>query len=125
MSRNEISLKVIINDEVLFQSNRKWIHPIFDFEDFLKINPLKLNNVKIYDKVVGKAAALLLFRLGVVWIHGEVMSELAVNALTQWRVKFAYDELVKRIDCKTEKILFEVNEPEIAYSILCKRANRC
>ena len=125
MTKNEVSLRVDLKEKELFKSNRKWIYPLFDLEDYLIENPVPMNSTKIYDKVVGRAAALLFIRLGAVWIHGEIMSKLAVYTLNQWGVEFTYEQLVERIKCKTEDVLIKVNEPEIAYSILCKRANRC
>ena len=120
-----VSLQVIVNDKVVFQSYGKWLYPIFDLEDHLKEASLKMDDAIVHDKVIGKAAALLLIRLNAAYIHGEVMSDLAINALTQFNRKFSYNHRVARIDCQTEEILTLVDDPEIAYEILCKRANRC
>lgn len=120
-----VSLQVIVDQQVVFQSYGKWLYPIFDLEDYLQESPINMADATVHDKVIGKAAALLLIRLNPKNIHGEVMSDLAVDALTRFGCSFAYDKKVARIDCKTEEILMPVNDPEIAYEILCKRANRC
>ena len=119
------SLQVIVDEEVVFQSFGNWLYPIFDLEDHLRQTSLKMADAIVHDKVIGKAAALLLTRLNPAFIHGEVMSDLAINLLAQLNRKFSYNQRVARIDCKTEEILSDVNDPEIAYEILCKRANRC
>lgn len=119
------SLVVIVDEEVVFQSYGKWLYPIFDLEDHLHQTPIKMDNAIVRDKVIGKAAALLLTRLNPAYIHGEVMSDLAINALAAFNRKFSYNQRVARIDCQTEEILLAVNDPKIAYEILCKRANRC
>lgn len=120
-----VSLQVIIEHEIVFQSYGKWLYPIFDLEDYLQENPLNIAEAIIRDKVIGKAAALLLIRLGPKHIHGDVMSDLAINTLMRFECLFSYDKKVARIDCKTEEILTPIDDPEAAYKILCKRANRC
>ena len=120
----DISLKVVLNDQVVFQSCRNWIYPIFDLEHFLIDHTINMACAKVYDKVVGKAAALLFLRLAVGSVHGEVMSELALNVFTQSNVNFTFGKLVKKIDCHTEEILSDVDDPNKAYYILCKRVKQ-
>jgi len=123
--RSETSLQVVIDQKVIFQSNGKWLYPLFDLEEFIAANPIPLSRAFIHDKVIGKAAALLLVRLGAGRIHGEVMSQLARQVLTHNAISHTYDRLVPRIDCQTETLLQEIDDPEIAYQILCERAQRC
>lgn len=128
MASNQLetaSLQVIVDDKVVFQSYGKWLYPIFDLEDHLQEIPINMTDAIVHDKVIGKAAALLLIRLDPAYIHGEVMSDLAINALTMFNRKFSYNQRVARIACQTEEILLAVDDPELAYEILCKRANRC
>lgn len=119
------SLQVILEGEVVFQSGNKWIYPLFDLEDYLEDHPIRMNLAEVRDKVIGKAAAMLLLRLGAGKVHGGVMSELAVEVLSRNGVQYSFDKLVKRIDCQTEEILLEVDDLEATYRILCHRANRC
>ena len=121
----QISLQVIVDKEVRFESNGKWLYPLFDLEDFLKDHPLPMARALVRDKVIGKAAALLLIRLEVGRVHGELMSELAIETLTQANVPYSYDQQVLRIACQTEALLAEVDDPQQAYEILCQRAGRC
>lgn len=128
MASNQLetaSLQVIVDDKVVFQSYGKWLYPIFDLEDHLQEIPINMTDAIVHDKVIGKAAALLLIRLDPAYIHGEVMSDLAINTLTMFNRKFSYNQRVARIACQTEEILLAVDDPELAYEILCKRANRC
>ena len=121
----QISLQVIVDQKVSFESHGKWLYPLFDLEDFLQDHPLPMASALVRDKVIGKAAALLLIRLDAGRVHGELMSELAVETLTEADVPYTYDQWVPRIDCKTETLLAEVDDPEQAYAILCQRAGRC
>jgi zinc transport system ATP-binding protein len=128
MSGNQSSqaaLQVFIDQKVVFISDGNWLYPLFDLAEFIETHPISLAQALVRDKVVGKAAALLLVRLGAGRIHAALMSELAVEVLTHFKVPHTYDQLVPRIDCQTEALLLEIDDPETAYQLLCKRAGRC
>ena len=124
-SKGQISLQVTIDRQVVFESSGKWLYPLFDLEDFLKSNPLPMKDALVQDKVIGKAAALLMIRLGAGKIHGNLMSELADQALTHAQIPHTCERLVPQIECRTEEVLKRISDPEAAYRILCKRAKRC
>lgn len=121
----QVSLQVVVDEQVVFESEGKWLYPLFDLEDYLQANPIPMACAMVRDKVIGKAAALLLIRLGTGRVHGELMSELAVQILTHFNIPHTYDQLVPRIDCQTETLLLDVDDPDQAYRILCQRAGRC
>ncbi len=120
-----VSLLVLIEDQIIFQSNGKWLYPLFDLEDYHKTHPFDMGRASVVDKVVGKAAALLLLRLGVGHVHGEIMSDLAIEVFEKAGIPYSYTQRVPRIDCQTEEILITINDPETAYQVLCQRAKRC
>jgi hypothetical protein len=124
MMLNSPSLIVFIADLVVFQSEGKWLFPLFDLEDYLMNHPVDMKNAHIHDKVVGKAAALLMVRLGVGQVHGVLMSDLASQVFETWEIPYSFDQRVERIDCQTEAILQEISDPEIAYKLLSHRAKR-
>ena len=123
--KDQISLQVVFDNQIVFESDGSWLYPLFDLEDFLKSHPIPMEHALVRDKVIGKAAALLLIRLGAGRVHGELMSELADKTLSHANLPHSYDRCVSRIDCKTEEILLKIDDPEKAYKIICKRANRC
>jgi hypothetical protein len=118
-------MQVRLDDKVLYSNDGKWLYPLFDLEDYLKDHPDLLHKATIWDKVIGKAAALLILRMGGNRIHGVVMSELAADTLENAGVAHSFDALVPQIDCQTEELLKDVVDPDEAYLILCKRAKRC
>ena len=74
-------MQVIKNNEVLFESDRRWLHPLFDLEGYLAQHPLDLSGAEIRDKVVGKAAAMLIVRLGAGSVHAHpTLSEAIMEA---------------------------------------------
>ena len=119
-----ITLQVMNNGKHYFQSNGKWLFPIFELEDHLIKFPVDTALLEVYDKVIGKAAAMLLLHLGVGCVYGNLMSELADTVLCNAGVPHFYKEMVERINCQTEAVLLEIDDVNVAYEILRKRANR-
>ena len=118
----EHTLEVFSGETLVFYSDGKWLYPIFELERFLKTGGLDPTLLTVTDKIVGKAAALLLIRLGVGYVKAGLMSELGKEALERHGVKYEYGRLVDRIACRTEELLLRENDPEKAYTMLKKRA---
>jgi hypothetical protein len=118
------NLNVILNDEVVFQSDKGWLHPLFELEEFQKSHPLDMSQADVHDKVIGKAAAMLITRIGAGSVYGEVMSELGRDVFLQAGIPHTYGTLVARIDCQTEELLLEINDLERAHTLLIERAGR-
>lgn len=117
-------LKIFDGDIQIFSSQSKWLHPIFEFENFLASYTGPRNNFRAWDSAIGKAAALLLIRLGVKELHGELVSELAVKYVEQTlgQGKITWDTLVNRLMCQTENILENLTDTDEMYRILRQRA---
>jgi len=119
-----INLEIFQNGQPIFQSEKRWLLPLFDLEDYLLQHPLDMSTVEVHDKVVGKAAALLMARLGVRRLRAQVLSKLGQRVLEQAGISYTCVTLVERIDCQTEEILMNIDDHETAYRILCQRAQR-
>jgi hypothetical protein len=120
----EHTLEVFAGEALVFYSNGKWLYPLFELEDFLATADYDPATLTAGDKIVGKAAALLLIRLGIRAVRAGVMSKLGRQALEKYDVKYEYGVLVDRIDCQTEEILVNEFDLEKAYAMLRQRANR-
>ena len=120
----EHTLTVFSGETLVFFSDGKWLYPLFELEVFLANADCEPTTLTVRDKIVGRAAALLLIRLGVRDVRAGIMSKLGKEALEKYDVKYEYDTLVDRIDCRTEEILVNEFDLEKAYTILKQRANR-
>jgi hypothetical protein len=80
--------------------------------------------LRVRDRVVGKAAAFLIVRLGIPRLQAGVLSRLGKQVLEARRVVHSWQRLVERIDCQTEAALEKVEDPEQAYAFLRQRAGR-
>jgi zinc transport system ATP-binding protein len=118
------TLEVFCDRLPVFSSAGKWLHPLFELEDFLAGSPLARDALALRDRIVGKAAALLIVRLGIRQVHAGVLSRLGLEVFEARGVKVSWGQLVERIACQTESALAEVQDPEAAYALLRKRAGR-
>lgn len=118
------TLNVFLDKKLVFQSSGKWLHPLFELEEFLTCHPIDMSKAEVRDKVIGKAAAMLIPRLGAGSVHGGVMSELGREVFIRANIPHTYAELVARIDCQTEELLLDVTDLEYAHELLAARAGR-
>ena len=123
--QENLSLQVILDDKTIFTSLGKWLYPLFDLEEFFKQRPFDMSKVEIRDKVIGKAAALLILRLGPGFVYGEIISDLGIAVFEKANLPFSFGERVPKIACKTEELLAEVDDLDEAYQLICQQAGRC
>jgi len=118
------SLQVFLGERLVFVSDGRWLHPLFDLEEFLKGSGYPPEELSASDRIVGKAAALLLARMGIRTLHAGILSRLGEGVLKQRKVAYRFDSRVDRIDCATEQLLSDIDDLEIAYRLLVDRARR-
>ena len=87
-----------------------------------------LGGAFVADKVVGKAAALLLVRGGAIQVYADVMSEPAIEVLSKHKILWLTHKRVKNIlnadgtdICPMERAVLEVDDPEEAFEILVEK----
>jgi ABC-type cobalamin/Fe3+-siderophores transport system ATPase subunit len=120
----EKSLLVTQNGKELFTSNSKWLYPLFELEDFLSKNEFLPENLYLTDKIAGKAAAFLIVRLGLKNVHIHLISEGGIAVFNRFKIGFTYDELVPKIQCKTEEIVSGDESIDAVWQMLRRRAGR-
>ena len=120
----EPTLTVFHDKTPIFTSYGKWLHPLFELEDFLAKHPMQPERLLLQDKIIGKAAALLIYRLRFCTVKVGMLSKLGAAVLQRHEIAYTYEQIVDRIHCQTEELLAEVEEPEEAYDLLKVRAGR-
>lgn len=120
----EPTLTVLQDRVPIFTSYGKWLHPFFELADYLSDHPTQPGRLILQDKIIGKAAALLIHRLGFRTVKVGILSRLGDAVFQRYGVFYCYEELVRRIHCQTEGLLAEVEDPEQAYGLLKVRAQR-
>lgn len=123
-----ISLQVFNNNDLIFSSSGKWLHPLFDFENFLQTYKGKTDNLSAHDTAIGKAAAVLMLHSGIKKIHANLVSQLAVDFVKQKNqsnnnefIELEWDSLVDRLKCQTEIQMENLTDTEEMYFLLKER----
>lgn len=124
MQEKRETLRAYCDGSVIFTDGGNWLYPLFDLERYLKEHSCENGSLVVEDTVVGKAAALLMLRMGVAEVRAGILSTLAARVFESANISYSYGELVEKIQCATEEILSAIDDTEEAYLILRKRAAR-
>ena len=116
------SLLVYKDGNITFQDEHG-IQPLL-----IQIKKKGLKNATVVDKVVGKAAALLMAYGKVKQVHTNIIAKDAIKVFEKYNVEYSYVELVDHIQnnkkdglCPMEQKVLKVNSPKKAYKIFSKQ----
>lgn len=91
----------------------------------LSDTPELLRGATVADKVVGKAAALLMVKGKVKEVYAEVISESAIDIFRKYRIPFAYGTIAAKINnrsgtgmCPMEQTVVDIDNPNNAFVAL-------
>lgn len=110
---------VVKKDDKVFTSSDRGVKPLLHL---LEDEKGFLDGASVADKVIGKAAALLMVLGGIKEVHTNVISEPAVEVFEKHHIPYFYEEKVKRIInrkgdglCPMETLCIDVEEPSEAF----------
>ncbi len=113
------------NDASIFVSNDRGVVPLMKL---LEEDYFQLKDSIIADKVIGKAAALLMVFAGIKEVYTPIISVLAKQVFEKHNVKFHYDKEVERIInrkgdglCPMETLCSDIENPEEAFNAIKSR----
>ncbi len=112
-----MSVVMVKNQEVVYKSKDSGIKPLlFAYRNNLE----ELEGISVADKVIGKAAALLLIDGKIHDLYAELISDAALEILRETDIKVIYGERVERILnrdqtdlCPMEKLAQDENEGNV------------
>ena len=120
-----VSCRVFLGGVVIFESSSRWLHPLFELDEYLKkhceIDP---GDLFLADRIIGRAAALFFLHLRICRCAAPVVSERALPVLNAAGIDVEYEKTVPRLDCQTEDILAEESDGDRAWQLLKERARR-
>jgi len=119
-----LTLRLYSGAAVIFSSEKHWLHPLFDLEAFFRQSGHDPARTCLVDRITGRAAAFLVVRLGIRDLRTGVLSRRAVPVLERFGVRYRSLELVDRVQCATEDLLADIQDPEAAWSLLQERRAR-
>ena len=117
-----LTLCVYNNDTLIFSDGGRWLTPLFALEEFLRTYEGDRSNLAAHDTAAGKAAAILMVRMGIKRVHINLMSSLAFNYYETNGVIASYEKKIEKLACKTEALLETLTDPDEMYRLLRMRA---
>ncbi|MFP4497149.1 MAG: DUF1893 domain-containing protein [Vulcanimicrobiota bacterium] len=117
--KERLSLVVVKNGEIVFTSRLDGIKGLLKAIDSFNG---KLGGASIADRVIGKAAALLVLKANIKEVYSPVISSPALQVLESNRVAIFSEKTVDYIEnrkkdgvCPMEQMCLEVDDPEEAF----------
>lgn len=111
-----ISCVVIQNNTIVHTADGRGVTPLLELYDD---DPEKLKNAFVVDKIVGKAAAMIMVISGVRKVYGRTMSVAAENYLKSYVVETRYGRCVDVISnrdkngiCPIERSVIDIDDPQ-------------
>ena len=114
-------------DASVIVSNDRGVAPLMKL---LNEDSEQLRDSMVADKVIGKAAALLMVHAGVKEVYTTTISKPAVDVFENYNVKISYDKIVDRIInrkgdglCPMETLCIDIDDPKEAFLKIQKFRN--
>ena len=115
------ALRVYDGDRLLFASTKDGLQPLLEY--IAGIAPHQ-NDITIFDKIMGNAAALLSVKADCHRLYSPLASQLAINTLTDYNIECHFTEIVPYIQnregqgmCPMEELSLN-KTPEQFYQLL-------
>lgn len=122
LSENNTLTCVMQNNNVVYRSALRGISPLLSW---LSADSGALRDAYVADKVIGKAAALLMVYGGVAQVYAAVISRPAADCFDKNGIQYVYDKKVEYIInrtgdglCPMEQCCLDIDSPETAYTVL-------
>lgn len=113
---------VIYKDGKSELSNERGVKPLVLW---LEEEDTPLTDACVADKVIGKAAALLMIYAGVREVYAQVISKPAAKCFEAYQIPYCFGQMVGRIAnragtglCPMEQLCMEIDDPKMAYRAL-------
>lgn len=112
---------VFCDGQTILTDKRRGVRPLLDILE----SGRDVSDYSVADKVVGKAAAYLYCLLGIKHLYARVISQSALDVLTNAQVSVEYDELVPAIRnrandgfCPMEQAVWNITNPTKALTAI-------
>jgi len=109
---------------VVFETGGKWLHPLFELEDFLARESVSPADLLLEDKIIGLGAAFLVARMGFRRCKARLLSKRAVPVLEKYGIEYSWIDRVEKIGCRTEDLFTIDTSLDEAHAELSRRAGR-
>ena len=129
LNREGLSLLIIKDDKRLYASKKGGMAPILEAINLLGLQTLA--GTTVIDKIVGKAAALLISYFKAKDVYTRLLSRSAIEVLEKHGIRYTSEMVVKNIRkkddtdiCPFEKMVLEIEDPREGYEKLNRELTR-
>lgn len=91
LQNNNLSMVIVKDRNILEESSARGIKPIFEVYTNRKDN---LKDSFIADKVIGKAAAMILANAGIKMLYTDLISHKAIEVLDKYKIEYEFAKKV-------------------------------
>jgi len=127
IDNNIKSCIVIKNEKIIHSVDGTGIKPLLNI--YME-NKQDLENSFVADKLIGKAAAMILICGKVKNVYGTKISKSAIELLTKNNIEYEYNELIEKVYnkdktdlCPMEKTVLKIDNPEDGVNAILKFLN--
>ncbi|BDU62896.1 hypothetical protein BOFE_04360 [Candidatus Borrelia fainii] len=115
------TLKLFKEHRILYSNMERGLKPLLEVDNFINKYIQNKEGLEIYDKVVGKAAAVIIYNIGLQNVKAGVISQPAKDFLESRGIRVSFKRLVEKINDKIESLIESLENPEEVYKYLIKR----
>ncbi|AAC66810.1 DUF1893 domain-containing protein [Borreliella burgdorferi] len=115
------TLRLFKDHKILYSNMERGLKPLLEVDNFINKYIQNKEGLEIYDKVVGKAAAVIIYNIGLQNVQAGVVSQPAKDFLESRGIKVAYKKLVEKINDRAESLIESLENPEEVYKYMIKR----
>lgn len=122
---NEEFSCIVCKGNEIYTASKRGVAPILELID---AGNDMLNGAVIYDKVIGKAASMLLIENKISAVYGNIMSKYACELFKEYNIEYSFDKEVDFISnrtndgmCPLESEVIDLFDTSKAYDVLRAR----
>jgi len=123
LNRERLNLLIIKNNKRLYASKKGGMDPLLEAINLLGLQTLV--GTTVIDKIVGKAAALLISYFKASDVYTKLLSRSAIEVLEKHGIRYKSERVVENIRkkddtdiCPFEKLVLEIEDPKEGYEKL-------
>ena len=121
----DISCVVVKNGQIIHTADGRGVMPLMAlYQD----DKEKLRHSCVVDRIIGKAAAMILALAGTKAVYGDILSAAAGAYLSDRGIPYQYNQFVDRITdrtgedmCPIERSVIDIEDPELGLSAIARK----
>lgn len=117
------TLRLFKEHRILYSNMERGLKPLLEVDNFINKYIQNKEGLEIYDKVVGKAAAVIIYNIGLQNVQAGVISQPAKDFLESRGIRVSFKRLVEKINDKTENLIESLENPGEVYKYMIKRGS--